>query len=203
MLTNNTNTTATKPKFDDSPLGTWAWGSSSSSSSSSSKPTKTNHPKTERPIHPNPFRLTENTNINTNTSERNTTPKKGGKKKIIPPSDRRNQNKFWSSTPTTYIHRDIPYLFWSFKSGCFLNTTTFVLDLLTPLPTLPLCWARGCCCSIAESSSKLAVFVELCTSARGERDSSSSRRGGGEAWHFFFVRSLVRWFCANYEEEED
>jgi hypothetical protein len=34
----------------------------------------------------------------------------------------------------------------------------------------------------------------------GERDSSLSR--GGEAWHFFFVRSLVRWFCVKYEEED-
>jgi len=44
------------------------------------------------------------------------------------------------------------------------------------------------------------VFLELCKSAKGERENSLNRRGGGrggrEVWHFFFVRSLVRWFCA-------
>jgi len=35
---------------------------------------------------------------------------------------------------------------------------------------------------------------------RGERENNLSRGGGGrggrETWHFFFIHSLVRWFCA-------
>jgi len=111
------------------PLGTWAWGSSSS------KPKKTNHLKTETCTHPNPFSPNSKHKHKHKTQVRETQPpKKGKKKKNIPPRDRRNQNKLWSA-PTTYIHRT--YHISSGASSPVVSSTPPLLSSISWLLFLP------------------------------------------------------------------